>query len=123
MRLAACLTAALLATSVLAKLPPATDADKAKGAEAAAKAAWTEKSNLYKLCVVQDKIAGAYRNSAKSAGKNVPAALPTPQCTDPGPYVSAVTPLASKPLEASGAHSPSWNRTRGSVESRVARRS
>jgi hypothetical protein len=29
-----------------------------------------------------------------------------PGCTDPGPYVSTVTPAASKPLEAAGAHSP-----------------
>ena len=31
---------------------------------------------------------------------------PTPACADPGPYVAQVTPAASKPLEASGAHSP-----------------
>lgn len=34
------------------------------------------------------------------------AAPGVPACADPGPYVSAVTPQANKPLEASGAHSP-----------------
>jgi hypothetical protein len=33
-------------------------------------------------------------------------AVVIPACTDPGPYVAAVTPATSKPLEASGAHSP-----------------
>jgi len=103
MRFAAPLIAALLATSVFAKLPTPTDEEKTKAAEVAAKAAWTDKVALYKLCVAQDRTANAYR---KAAGKAVPPPVATPPCSDPGPFVSPVTPVASKPLEASGAHSP-----------------
>ena len=103
MRFAAPLIAALLATSVFAKLPSPTDEEKTKAAEAAAKAAWTDKVALYKLCVAQDRTADAYR---KAADKAVPPPVATPPCSDPGPFVSPVTPVASKPLEASGAHSP-----------------
>ena len=106
MRLAAALIAATFAASVFAKLPPPTDEDKAKAAEAAAKAAWTEKVGLYQLCLAMDRTAAAYRKSLKAAGKDVPVPVPTAPCADPGSYVSIVTPVASKPLEASGAHSP-----------------
>ncbi len=102
MRLAAALIAAVFVAPVFAKLPPPTEEDKAKAAEAAAKTAWSDKVAQYKLCVAMDRTAEAYRNSTKAAGKPVPTPLPTPPCTDPGPYVS----LAEKPLEASGAHSP-----------------
>lgn len=102
MRFVAPLIAALLATSVLAKLPTPTDEEKTKAAEAAANAAWTDKVALYKLCVAKDQTADAYR---KAAGKAVPPPVATLPCSDPGPFVS-VTPVASKPLEASGAHSP-----------------
>ena len=65
----------------LAKLPapPADDAAKAKAAEAAAKAAW--------------------------AGKETKPATATPACAEPGAFVYP-PPEAAKPLEASGAHSP-----------------
>ncbi len=49
MRFAAALIAALVAASVFAKLPPPTDADKVKAAEAAAKTAWTDKAGQYQL--------------------------------------------------------------------------
>ena len=39
-----------------------------------------------------------------SAGTPVTAASPPPPCTDPGPF--AYNPPAQKPLETSGAHSP-----------------
>lgn len=106
MRFAAFLIAALIATSVVAKLPPPTDEEKTKAAEAAAKAAWTEKVALYKLCIAQDRTADDYRKKTKAAAKDIPTPVVTPPCTDPGPFVSPVTPVASKPLEASGAHSP-----------------
>ena len=109
MRIAtAFLIAALLAAPAFAKLPPPTDADKAKAAEAAAKSAWADKVGLYQLCLAQDRVAAAYRNSAKAAGKDVPApgAGAMVPCANPGPYVSSVTAPAAKPLEASGAHSP-----------------
>ena len=106
MRLAAALIAAMFAASVFAKLPPPTDDAKAKATEAAAKTAWTDKVGLYQLCVSMDRTAAKYRESAKAAGKTVPVAVATAPCANPGPYVSPVTPAESKPLEASGAHSP-----------------
>ena len=105
-RFSSALVAALVATVAFAKLPPLSDADKEKAAETAAKAAWTDKVGLYKLCLSMDRTAEAYRKNVKATGKAVPAPAATPPCTDPGPYVSTVTPAASKPSEASGAHSP-----------------
>jgi len=106
MRLAVALFAAIFAASVFAKLPPPTDDAKEKAAEAAAKTAWTDKVGLYQLCVAMDRTAATYRESTKAAGKSVPVAVATAPCANPGPYLSPVTPAASKPLEASGAHSP-----------------
>lgn len=100
----ATLIAVALCGSALAKLPPLGDDAKAKAAEAAAKADWTNKVGLYHMCVTMDRVADGYRKGAKSAGKE--AAPATAPCVDPGPYTAAVTPAASKPLEASGAHSP-----------------
>ena len=105
-RVAVPLLLAMFATSIFAKLPPLTEDAKAKAAEAAAKAAWTDKVGLYQLCAAMDRTADAYRKSTKAAGKNVPVPVAMPPCADPGPYVAQVTPTASKPLEASGAHSP-----------------
>jgi len=96
------------APAVFAKLPPPptpTPEAKAKADETAAKTAWTGKVDAYKLCLAQDKAAEKYRASATAAGKQVPAAVQTPPCTDPGPF-AYVPPEAAKPLEASGAHSP-----------------
>ncbi|MEO8133406.1 MAG: hypothetical protein ABI831_05485 [Betaproteobacteria bacterium] len=102
------LLSALLATGVagsaLAKLPPPSPEAKAAADAARARSAWTEKSDGYKLCQAQDRIAAAYRNSA-AASKPVPVALTVPPCADPGPYVTSAPP-ESKPIEASGAHSP-----------------
>jgi len=106
MRLAAALIAALFAASVFAKLPPPTDEDKVKAAEAAAKAAWTDKVGQYQLCAAMDRTVDAYRKSAKAAGKAVPVAVATAPCADPGSYMSPTRSVAAKPLEASGAHSP-----------------
>lgn len=92
-------------TMALAKLPPASDEVKAKAAEAAAKAAWAGKIDGYKLCQSQDKVAAFYLASAKAAGKSVTQSTQSPPCSDPGPYVAAAAEGA-KPLEASGAHSP-----------------
>jgi hypothetical protein len=109
-QLVASVIAATLATAVFAKLPPPTDDDKAKATEASAKAAWADKVALYQLCVAQDRIALAYRKSTskstKEAGKTAPAPMATTLCSDPGAYMLQVTPAASKPLEAAGAHSP-----------------
>ncbi len=89
----------------LAKLPPPTDEAKAKAAEAAAKAAWDGKVDVYQLCKSQDAVAAAYFKSAKAAGKETKPATATPACAEPGAFVYP-PPEAAKPLEASGAHSP-----------------
>lgn len=92
-----------------ATLPPVTPEAKAKAAETAAKAAWTDKVGAYKTCLAMDRTAEAYRRDIKAAGKDAPAPTQTPACTDPGAFVynaTPITPAASKPLEAAGAHSP-----------------
>ena len=104
----ACLAGAVLASASWAKLPPPaepTPEAKAKAAETAARTAWTGKMDAYKLCVSQDRAAEKYRASAAAAGKQAPAAVATPPCSDPGPF-AYVPPEAAKPLEAAGAHSP-----------------
>ena len=103
--LAAGLLATGLCLSAAAKLPPVSDEAKAKAAEAAAKTAWSDKVAAYKLCQSQDRVAEQYRKTAKSAGKEPPAPITTAACADPGPF-AAPTPVAARPLEASGAHSP-----------------
>jgi hypothetical protein len=112
----------------LAKLPPPDDAAKAKAAETAAKAAWQAKVDGFMLCKAQDKVAARYKTVAKAAPKDATpapagaaaaaatpaqpaasgtpvAAAPPPPCIDPGPF--AYNPPEQKPLETSGAHSPS----------------
>jgi hypothetical protein len=94
------------AAAALAKLPPPSDEAKAKAAETAAKAAWSDKVALYELSQSMDKVAAGYRAHAVAAGH--PASTPeqTPACVNPGAFAPPVTPAASKPLEASEAHSP-----------------
>jgi hypothetical protein len=106
----------------LAKLPVADAAAMAKAAEAAAKRTWQAKVDGYKLCKAQDKIAALYKKTGGSAaarplmavaaasvasqpatGTPVAAAPPAP-CIEPGPF--AYNPPQQKPLESSGAHSP-----------------
>ena len=107
MRVAALLIAALFAAPAFAKLPPLSDTAKAQAAEAAAKTAWGDKVGAYKTCLAMDRAAENFRRNAKTEGKIILAPAPgVPACADPGPYVTAVTPQANKPLEASGAHSP-----------------
>lgn len=106
------LSAALLASAcigALAKLPPLSDEAKAKAAEAAARAAWTGKQEVFLLCKTQDKVAASYFKTAKAAGKDVKPPAEGPQCADTGPF--AYTPPEAKPLESSGAHSPAGNAT------------
>ena len=97
--------ASAIALGAAAKLPPLSDEAKAKAAEAAGKTSWNDKVAAYQLCQTQDKLAANYRKTAAAAGKAASAAETTPGCVDPGPF-TPTTPEASKPLEASGAHSP-----------------
>lgn len=104
---AAVVVSGFLIGGAFAKLPPPSDDAKAKAAETAHKAAWSDQVAAYHLCQSMDKVASAYRAHAVASGKAASAAEQTPSCTDPGPYVAMeVTPAASKPLETSGAHSP-----------------
>jgi hypothetical protein len=95
---------ALASSLAFAKLPPLAPDAKAKADEAAAKLAWSAKQDTYSLCKVQDRVAATYFASAKASGKEVKAPTPPGACADPGPF--AYTPVESKPLEVSGAHSP-----------------
>jgi len=88
------------------KLPAQTDAAKAQAAETAAKSAWNDKVSAYKTCLAMDRAADAYRRNLKAAGKDTPTPTATAPCADPGAYVAPATPVESKALEASGAHSP-----------------
>ena len=101
---AACLSTTLACGAAFAKLPPLNDEAKAKAAEAAARSAWADKVGGYKLCAVMDKVAMQYQTRAKTVGASPPAAVETPACADPGPFVAPV--VEAKPLEAAGAHSP-----------------
>lgn len=105
----AVLLLALASGSVLAKLPALNEEAKAKAAEAAAKTAWTGKTDAYLLCKWQDKAAVSYYQSAKAAGKVTKPAAALPACADPGLF--AYTPPDAKPLEAAGAHSPATTAT------------
>jgi hypothetical protein len=99
----ALIIALLAAAPAFAKLPAPSDEAKAKAAEAALKTAWADKVGAFQLCRAMDHAAEAYRKGSKAAGKEPPAAVETPACADPGPFVA---PVAAPPLEASGAHSP-----------------
>ena len=101
----ACVLSTGLAPDVaFGKLPALSDDAKAKAAEAAVKSAWTDKVGAYQLCQSMDRVAAKYQADAKKAGQEVKPAVATPPCSDPGQFV--LTPVAAKPLEAAGAHSP-----------------
>jgi len=104
MRIIAALVAALSAGILFAKLPPPSDEARAKAAETAAKSAWTDKVGAYKTCLAMDRTAENYRKTRAAQGKEARPAIATPPCTDPGPFVAS--PVAARPLEAAGAHSP-----------------
>ena len=73
----------LSAGGALAKLPPLDDAAKAKAAVAAAKAAWAGKVDAFQLCRAQDRLVGYVQRTTGKVG----APVPTPACSDPGPFV------------------------------------
>src|SRR5215471_11353300 len=100
MRISFLLIGAVCSGLVFAKLPPPSDEEQAKAAEAKAKTAWSDKVSAYKTCLAIDRTAEAYRRSHAAAGKPVPSAAETSRCADPGPAPSF------KPIEAAGAHSP-----------------
>ncbi len=101
--LIAFLALAVTAGVAIAKLPPLSEEAKAKAAEAAARAAWTDRVAAYKLCQSMDRVAATYIERSRGEGKTV---LPvtTPPCSDPGQF--SYIPPEPKPLEGAGAHSP-----------------
>ncbi|TFZ03003.1 hypothetical protein EZ313_17430 [Ramlibacter henchirensis] len=134
-RLLSLLLAAAFGATAQAKLPAPQldDAAKAKAAEAAARTAWQAKVDAFQLCKAQDRVAakvktgGNKSNDAKAtpvvaksapapaAAASAPAAAasgattptasaPPAPCVEPGPF--AFNPPEQKPLETSGAHSP-----------------
>ena len=96
--------AAFAASLAWAKLPALDDQAKAKAAEAAARAKWTDSVASFQLCKAMDRVAAQYRSQVQAQGKPASAPTPTQPCADPGPF--AFTPTSEKPIEASGAHSP-----------------
>ena len=108
MRIVGALILASLAGLATGKLPPPSDEAKALSAQTAAKAAWADKIGLYQLCQAMERTAQTYRKTLAGEGKAAPPPTTTAACVDPGPYVAQtpITPATSKPLEASGAHSP-----------------
>jgi len=93
--IAALIAAALLAVPALAKLPAPSDDAKAKAAAAAVKTAWSDKVAAYQLCRAMERAAANHREGAKAAGKEALAAVETPACADPGPFVAPAPPGAS----------------------------
>jgi len=109
--LASMLTLALGAPLAFAKLPPLSADAQIKADEAKAKTAWADKVGAYQLCRSMERVAESYFKTAKAAGKETHPPVPTPPCTDPGPFAAAGAASSPKPLEASGAHSPAATAT------------
>jgi hypothetical protein len=76
------LLATLLTASAFARLPPPSDVEQARAADAAAKAAWSAKVSAFQLCQAQNQAVADYLAAMKKAGKSVqPPAVPA--CTEP----------------------------------------
>ena len=90
------------ATAVWAKLPPPTEDQKTKAAEAKTKAAEADKKAGEQLTAAQDRVAGRYIAEQKAKGKEVhptpivaaaPVPAPTP-ATTPAVAGNAPAPVA-----------------------------
>lgn len=94
-----------LADAAQAKLPAPSDEVKAAAGAAKGKAAWADKVMAYQVCRAQDKVAAVYLKARE--GANTPSA-DLPACSDPGPYVAALSAAQqvgvadSKPVPAAG---------------------
>lgn len=91
--------ALLVGGAAFGKLPPLTEEGAAKAAEATLKAAWSGKVASYQLCKSQQATAAYYFMAAKVAEKEVKQAAATPDCADPGPFVS--NPQLAEPAKKS----------------------
>lgn len=98
-----------VSVAAMAKLPVPvlSDEAKAKAAEAAAKTAWSAKTEGYLLCKYQDKAAASFFKTAASSGKTTKPAVALPACVEVGafvyPPVAAATPAAATPAAAAPA--------------------
>lgn len=92
---------AVLATAAAAKLPPPSDAAKAKAAEAAAKAAWQAKIDAYQLCKAQDRVAVVYKKEKGAAHGG--AAAPEKTAAAAAPAASAASAPTAPSAAASAA--------------------
>ncbi len=91
----------------LAKLPASSELEKDLALRNASRQTWSTKLDAFASCQAQDRVVKKYQDGLRSQGKAVPVGLDTGPCTDPGPYAAdAGTPIANRPTEASGAHSP-----------------
>ena len=104
------LTLALVLASgaVLAKLPTPvlTDEAKAKAAEAAAKTAWSAKTEAYLLCKYQDKAAASFFKTAASSGKTPKPAVALPACAEVGAFVYPPLAVAAPAAPAAAVAAP-----------------
>ena len=115
-RPALCAAALLLAGAAAAKLPALSDEAKAKAAEAAAKAAWSDKVAAFQTCKAMDKAVSHYEADAKKAGKEAKPGA-TPACTDPGPFAYTPPAAASAPAASAPAAAPAAAAAPASVAS------
>jgi hypothetical protein len=90
---------ALTGGVALAKLPPATDAQKTAAAEAAAKTAYAGKVGAFQQCEAENRVAAKYIAAEKAKGKAVTPQLTQP-CVNPGPFQAAGAAAAAAPAPA-----------------------
>jgi hypothetical protein len=90
-----------------AKLPEATQAEKALMQQNIARQTLLTKQDTFENCVTQNKIVKKYQDSLRAQGKAVPVSVDTGPCADPGTFkADGGTPIVNRPIEASEAHSP-----------------
>lgn len=87
------------AATAAAKLPAPTPEQQAAAALNAAKAAHAGKTDAYKLCLSQTKVAEGYIKEQKAKGK-VYAPEATPACVNPGSFVPPPATAAAAPAAA-----------------------
>jgi hypothetical protein len=91
----------------LAKLPEATQAEKALMQQNIARQTLLTKQDAFESCVAQNKLVKKYQDSLRAQGKPVPVSMDTGPCADPGTFkADGGTPIVNRPIEASEAHSP-----------------
>ncbi len=91
----------------LAKLPEATQAEKALMQQNISRQTLLTKQDAFESCVAQNKIVKKYQDSLRAQGKAIPVSMDTGPCTDPSTFkADGGTPIGNRPIEASEAHSP-----------------